>query len=229
MLTERDIDILQQQIQDGQKPTLYYLCHFIETREGYIDEAHYKSIPRFKVLEIKINKIENAYFEYLNFVNNEENYHVESEIEHYDEFTTYIHYYTVPNKEKVSNGITTVMPSAIYGYRRQTIQNGEVISDYSDKSPIIPIYTNDIIYGDLKGDDLTAALDNKKLDWKYLKLDKPAKVDAVGEYHYVTSDWYVIECENFPRTEHILINTHDKTAYFRDIHDAFNFKAQCEA
>lgn len=229
MLNQYDIDILQQQIQNGETPELFYVANMLETREGTIDEAHFKSVPYYKVIKIKISKIDNAYWEVLNFMENPDDYHEESEEEYYDEFTKYIHHYTVPNDNPKQKDFNAKMPSIIYGYRRQVYENDELIADYSDKSPVKVVYTNEIHYGDLVGDDVTEALNNGDLDWKYKKLDNVAKVDIVEDYKYITSNWYILECVNFPRTEHILINTKAKTAYFRDLNDAFNFVKQCEA
>lgn len=228
MLNQLDIDILQQQIQNKQIPELYYVAHNIETREGLIDESQYKSVPRFKIIKVKISKIFNAYKEYLNFVNNPDNYHVEQEEEFYNMDTSYIHYYTVPNSGTTKKYFNARMPSIIYGYRRVVKEGDQVITDYSDASPVKPVFVNALEYGELKGDDIQAQYDAGNLDWKYITLENKEIVDGI-EYKYVTSDWYILECENFPRTEHILINTKSKCAYFRDLKEAFDFVEQCEA
>ena len=42
-------------------------------------------------------------------------------------------------------------------------------------------------------------------------------------------DINILKCENFPRTEHILINTKTKNAYFTNLEDAYNYMQQLEA
>ena len=37
MLTEKDLDLLMQQIQSGEETYLYYVAHMIEPREGLMD------------------------------------------------------------------------------------------------------------------------------------------------------------------------------------------------
>ena len=46
MLTQLDIDKLQIQIQSGKTPEIYYAAHYIECREGVIDEEQYKSVSQ---------------------------------------------------------------------------------------------------------------------------------------------------------------------------------------
>ena len=91
----------------------------------------------------------------------------------------------------------------------------------NEPSPVKAVFTNDLQYGTLKGNDIINAYNNKKLNWKYMTLENKEIVDGV-EYKYVTSDWYILKCDNFPRTEHILINTKNKNAYFTNLSDAFN-------
>ncbi len=224
MLTQFDIDELQQQIQSGNKPELYYVCHMIEPREGVIDEAKFKSVSKFKVIKIKISEISNAYFEYLNYKNNKNKYHEETEEVYYDMFKKYIHHYTVPNEPSGNKDINPRMPSIIYGYNIEN-KDGSLTNI---PSPVKAIFTNELEYGSLKGNDLKNAYNNKKLEWKYMTLNKKEIVDGI-EYKYVTSDWYILKCVNFPRTEHILINIKDKTMYFRNLQDAFNTIEQLEA
>lgn len=228
MLNQLDIDELQMEIQGGNTPELYYVCHYIEPREGVIDEEHYKSVSRFRVIKIKITEIINAYFEYLNYENNKDQYHIESEEEYYDRSTKYIHYYTVPNGESTyEKDFNPRIPSIIYGYQRQIIHE-EITEDYNEPSPVKAVFTNALEYGKLRGKDITTAYRDGDLDWKYMTLDHTEHVDD-DDYKYVTSDWYILKCGNFPRTEHILINTKSKTAYFRELDDAFNFIDQLEA
>ena len=221
MLNQRDIDLIMQDIQSGKDVYIYYVAHHVELREGLLDEHIRKSVSQFKPVKVKITGIKNAYFEYLNFLNNPENYHTESEEVYYDPVTKYIHYYTVPNgKESYSKDLNSRLPSAIYGYRRQIIVDGNTAKEHIDPSPVKEVYTNALEYGDLVGTDITNAFNNGKLDWKYMKLDNMAIVDGI-EYKYITSDWYILEIENFPRPEMPLVNIDQHCAYFRDLADAF--------
>ena len=229
MLNQLDIDKLQLKIQNGETPELYYVAHAIEPREGEIDEVQYKSVSRFRAIKIKISEISNAYFEYLNFVNNPNNYHEESEESYYDRFTKYIHYYTVPNytRKDSDNNIVSRMPSIVYGRRKHVIIDGTV-TEINEPSPVKPIFVNVLEYADFRGTDIQAMYNANKLNWKYMHLNKPELVDGV-QFNYVTSDWYILKCINFPRIEHILINTKLKSSYFTNLNDAFDFINQLEA
>ena len=70
MLTQLELDSMQMKIQNGEIPEIYFVAHYVECREGIIDAEQYKSVPRFKVIKIKISEIQNAYFELLNYRNN---------------------------------------------------------------------------------------------------------------------------------------------------------------
>lgn len=235
MLTQLEIDNMEMQIQKGKSlPEIYFVAHYVECREGIIDAEQYKSISKFKIIKIKINEIENAYFEYLKFLKaggiNGENYHVETEEEYYDTKTKYIHYYAVPNsKTPITKDINPRMPSIIYGYLRKVVnEDGDVLKVMNEPSPVKEVYTNELEFGDLKGKDLKEAYDSGKLDWKYMNLPAKQVVDGI-EYQYVTSDWYILKAENFPRTEHILINTKTKNAYFTNLDEAYKYMQQLEA
>ena len=235
MLTQLEIDNIVQQIQKGEElPEIYFVAHYIECREGVIDAEQYKSISKFRIIKIKIAEIENAYFELLRYLRsggvNGEKYHIETEEEYYDTKTKYIHYYSVPNTEEpITKDINPRMPSIIYGILRKKItEDDEVLQVINDPSPVKEVYTNELEFGDLKGKDLKEAYDSGKLDWKYMNLPAKQVVDGI-EYQYVTSDWYILKAENFPRTEHILINTKTKNAYFTNLDEAYKYMQQLEA
>ena len=230
MLTEKDLDLLMQQIQSGQDVYLYYVAHMIEPREGLMDEHFFKSLSKFKVIKIQLTGIQNAYFEYLNYVENPSNYHVETEESYYDCRSKYIHYYTVPNaKESYDNEFNPRMPSIIYGYRRKfrdLVKHED--KEMSDVSPVKIKYTNALYYGDKNSDEVTDAFTDGKLDWKYRKLNNPESVDGI-EFNYITSNWYILDIKNFPTVEKPLINTQQYCSYFRNLVDAFNFLEQLKA
>lgn len=234
MLTQLEIDQLQQQIQAGKKPEIYYVAHYIEYREGVIDEEQYKSVSHFIPVKITISEIKNAYFEVLNFKNaggiDSNKYHIEEEEVYYDINTKYIHYYIVPNgKSSYTKDLNPRTPSIIYGYARKIVNSdGKTLATINEPSPVKAVFTNDLEYGTLKGNDIIDAYENKKLDWKYLTLTNKEIVDGV-EYKYVTSDWYILKCDNFPKTEDILVNINNKNAYFVHLTDAFKYIQQLEA
>lgn len=225
MLTQYDIDKLMQSIQAGNDTYLYYVAHMIEPREGFLDELIYKSVSRFKVIKIKVTGIQNAFFEYLNYKENPDNYHVEEEECYYDISSKYIHYYITPNGTgNYSKDFNSRMPSMIYGYKRKLYKDGNLYKDIVDPSPIKEVYTNAIEYGDCTPAQALSQLNAGNLDWKYRKLTNGENVDGII-YDYVTSDWYVLDVENFPRTEKPLININQKTAYFMD-HESAEFAIQ---
>lgn len=219
-----DIDNLMRSIQQGNDTYLFYVAHMIEPREGLLDEHIYKSASKFKVIKVKVTDIQNAYFEYLNYVNNSNNYHEETEESYYDCKTKYINRYIVPNGSgSYIKDFNPRTPSIIYGYRRQIIDLvTKKFKIVTDPSPIKVKYTNLLQYQDLVGNDVNEIFNSGALDWKYKKLSKVAVVDGI-KYNYITSDWYILDIENFPRTEKPLINTKQISCYFTTLTDAFNY------
>ena len=228
MLNQKDIDVLQLKIQNGETPELYYIANVIELRERYMDESYYKSVDRYRIVKVKISEINNAYFEYLNYKNNPNNYHVEEEIVYYGINDKYINYYTVPNTVKNNKDFNPKQPSMIYGIKRKLYNGTEFIGEYEDKSPIKEVYTNDLEYGDMKKSEVLEAFNNGKLDWKYMRLENGRDVDGII-YEYLTSDWYTIRVDNFPKTELTLINTKQNSSFFINLGDACNWIEQFEA
>ena len=230
MITQENIDSMMLDIQDNKDVYIYYIAHMVECREGYIDEYKFKSVQDFRVLKLKVNSISNAYFEYLNYKNNPSKYHTEQEESYLDEFTKYIYYYTVPNK--ANNTVYTKdfnprMPSIVYGVRRKVYRSGILVGDYSDPSPILPEYIKTMEYSNLSSSEVTRRFNNHKLDWKYQKRSTPIINDGIS-YNYITSDWYILDIENFPRTEKPLINVKQKTAYFMSNIDAQYYLKQLQ-
>lgn len=229
MLNQRNIDTLMSSIQNGFDTYIYYIAHRVECREGAIDEFVYKADADFIVLKLKLKDIRNAYFELQNFKNYPDQYHTESEETYEDEFTKYVRYYNVPNgKDEYSKDFNPRLPSAIYGYRRRLYRSGILVKDYTDDSPVKEVFTNALVYGDLDANKVLDKFNQGKLDWKYKKLEKPVLIDAVV-YKYITSDWYILDIENFPRTEMPLINVKQKTAYFMSNTEAQSVKRQLKA
>ena len=65
-------------------------------------------------------------------------------------------------------------------------------------------------------------------DWKYIKCN-PATLIGNVQYNYLTSDWYILDIEEYPRKEKSLVNVKQKTAYFLDIDEAFEQLYQLRA
>lgn len=234
MLNEYDIDTLAYEIYQGRIPEIYYVAHMIEPREGVMDEHVYKSISKFKVIKVKVKSIKNAYIEYINYIKHKSNYHIEEEECYYDRFTKYINEYIVPNVSSAENNTLPFnprMPSIIYGYARKiTNYNTGQTEDIINPSPIKVKYLNieGLSFKNMNQNDIITAVNNDILNWKYIKLIHPENVDGI-DYNYVTSDWYILNTINFPRTEMPLINTNQYSAYFMNINDAFNYIEQLEA
>ena len=231
MLTQADIDTLKYKIDKGEKAEVYYIAHMIEGREiNTLDEFTYKGISNFKIIKIEIEDIENAYFEYLNYEKdtNMKKYHVEEEECYYNpikdsvgNYEKYVHKFVVPNGEtSYSKDINSRMPSIIYGYARTITLNGEE-KTITDPTPVKPVYK--------QFKDHSFSVDsNYNLDWKYMELDHPAKVDGI-EFNYITSDWYILTLKNYPMIEKPLINVKDHSAYFMNLEDAFSYLEQLKA
>ena len=229
MLTQLEIDKIAKGLQEGMPQYLYYVAHYVETREGVIDESQYKSVARFRVIKTKVTSVTNAYLEVKHYWEHKELYDIEEEIEMYDANTEYKHFYVVPIANKsYSKPLNPRMPSIIYGVTRTATTLDGTIHYNNDDSPVKPIYTNALEYAGLTDGYVKDEYGRGNLDWKYITLSTPAIVDGI-EYKYITSDWFIIETENFPRTEHPLVKAGDKCAYFMNPQDAFNFIKECEA
>ena len=239
MITQKEVDKIHQDLDNNREVYLYYVAHNIELREQILDEHIYKSKSDFRVIKLKLTDISNAYMEYLNFINNPDQYHEETEEEYYSsgrhlvgDFTTYspyekyIHYYTVKNEE-IDNArpFNSRMPSIIYGHKRKIFNRDGSYNMKNDPSPISLNYTNNPEYGDIPTSDVKDLINNDLLSWKYLRFNIPAVSDGV-KYDYGTSDWYILDIENFPRVEKPLINVKQKCAYFLDINEAFEYMYQ---
>ena len=229
MLKEKDIDTLAIRLQSGIDAFVYYIAHRSECREGYIDEYAYKTNTNFRVLKQKVTGINNAWFEYLKFVSNPENYSTEYEEAYMDEFTKYVYYYNTPNTTPPYQApMNPRNPSIIYGVRRILYKSGIVVGNYTDPTPIKPKYTNVLTFGSLSSNEIQTKYDNGLLDWKYKTLDNPIVTDGI-EFKYLTSDWFILDIENLTRTEKPLINTKQKTAYFMTVDDAMSNLRQLRA
>ena len=180
MLTEKDIDSLQDTIEHYGSADLYYISHQVERRESYIDEVTYKSIAQFKIQKLKLKGISNAYFEYLNYKSRPDLYFEESEeiIDKNGNKTLY--YYVVPKpKQQYTKEFNPRMPSAIYGRQRKIYINDILKYEYVDPSPVKPVYTNVITYNNLDRVKALELLNDGGLAWKYKVLDEPLEVGQV--------------------------------------------------
>ena len=70
--------------------------------------------------------------------------------------------------------------------------------------------------------EINNAFNNGKLDWKYKKLKNPENVDGI-DYHYITSNWYILDTNEFLKTEMPLINVNKFSSYFTDLTKAFDY------
>lgn len=218
MLNQLDIDTLMQTIQNGREAFVYYIAHNVELREGYIDELAYKSNPKFRILKLKVTGITNALWEVQNYLSRPNNYHVEEEESYPSPNYKYVNYFIVPNNaSSYSAPFNARMPSAIYGVRRRLFDSSgrQIGSDTTDPSPVKEVYTNELWYGNTQYSSLPSTL-----SWKYKSISS-TNVDGIT-YRYLTSDWFILDIANFLRTEKVLINVKQKTAYFMTLEAAYN-------
>lgn len=229
MLNQSDIDTLMQTIQSGAPAHIYYVAHMIEGREtDILDEHSYKNVSKFKVVKVEVENIENAYFEYLNYINNPDSYHIEEEEYYYHPSAKYIKYFITPNKKDSYNkDLNPRTPSIIYGYKRKIYVDNKV-NEVIDPTPVKEVYTNALEFGNAKSSETISMFDSGKLYWKYMKLSPPAIVDGI-EYNYLTSNWYILTLKNYPMIEKPLINVNEHSSYFMDIQDAFRYIEQLVA
>lgn len=227
MLSQADIDHLMTTIQSGQPAYIYYAAHMIEGREtDILDEHSYKDVSEFKVVRVQVENIQNAYFEYLNYVNHPENYHIEEEEFYYHPSAKYMQCFITPNmKDNYDKDLNARMPSIIYGFSRKVYSFDGAINEVHDPSPVKAVFTNALEFGDKTTSEVTEAMNSGELDWKYMKLENSEIVDGI-EYNYVTSDWYILTLKNYPMIEKPLINVKQHSGYFLDIQDAFRYIEQ---
>ena len=228
MLSQSDVDFIMKTIQSGEPAYVYYVAHMIEGREtDILDECSYKDVSKFKVVKIQVDNIQNAYFEYLNYVNNPDNYHVEEEEYYYHPEAKYTQLFITPNNTIGSHekDINPRMPSIIYGVYRKVYGVDGSLKEVHDPSPVKPVFLNTLEFGDLSISETIECMESGNLDWKYMKLDSPEIVDGI-EYNYVTSDWYVIDLKNYPMVEKPFINVKQHNGYFINIQDAFSYIEQ---
>lgn len=231
MLTEKEIDTLKFNIENNDDAYVYYVAHMIEPREGVIDEVNYKDISQFKIIKLKVKDIYNAYFEYLNYLSNRMNYHIEKEECYYDINTMYINEYIVPNgNASYTKDFNPRIPSIIFGIARKVYDKDLNVKEIIDQSPIKHKFVNkqDMFFMNEEQTRLYTDLHMDKLSWKYQQLNTPEICDGI-EYYYITSDWYILDIENFPSVEKPLINIKEKNAYFINLEDAFNYLEQLKA
>lgn len=230
MLTQSDIDGLMDLIQYDSPAYIYYIAHMSEVRQtSSTDKCVYKDISDFKVIKVRVSDIQNAYFEYLNYLNNPDDYHTESEECYYAPDSKYMHYYITKNLDDNYNlDINPRIPSIIYGCKRLIYTINGYTNEVTDPSPIKPIYTNSLEYSNKTKEQVNSDFDNNKLNWKYIKLNSPESVDGV-DFNFVTSDWYILTLQNFPTIEKPLININRCNEYFINIDDAFRYIEQLKA
>lgn len=230
MLSQNDIDNLMINIQSGEPAYIYYVAHMIEGREtDILDEHSYKNISRFKVVKVEVSDIQNAYFEYLNYVNHPENYHIEEEEYYYHPFAKYMQCFVTPNhQDSYEKDLNARMPSIIYGFHRKVYDFDGAIKDVIDPSPVKAVFTNTLEFGNKNNLEISENIKTGKLNWKYMILKDPEIVDGI-KYNYITSDWYILTLKNYPMIEKPLINVKEHSGYFINIKDAFNYIDQLMA
>lgn len=225
MLSEIDIDAIASMANDttSPNPEIYYVANMIETREGIIDECHYKSNPKYKIIPVKVKSVLNAYFEYNSFLLNPNQYGYEEEEEYFDDSTHRVHQYIVKNSEKSS--FTNRTPSIIFG-----VKHYDGSKDIIEESVVKPIYLakRELKYGERSSTAVSSELSKGKLSWKYMKLDKPPTINGEVK-EYVSSNYYILELENFHSLEKPLVNPNEKCSYFMNIKDAVSYMKELEA
>lgn len=155
----------------------------------------------------------------------------------YEPGPAYIHHYITKNTEgDFTKDFNSRIPSIIYGYTR-VVKTTEGETTITDPSPVKAIWTNAILYEGKKEAEAEEAFNKGELDWKYklavdcrleeedednednIEIKDTVNVDGI-EYKYVTSDWYILDIENFPMIEKPLIVAGRRSGYFMTIADA---------
>ena len=228
MIKEQDLDLLHYNINRYGYSDIFYIAHKIELIESYVDELAYKSKPEFKVMQLKLTGINNAYWEYLNYLEYPLDYHTEEQTFWFNDDIKYIEYYTVPNKkQQYVDEFNARMPSIIYGKKRIFYKDDVLVASYNDPSIILPEYTNVLTYNDNTAERVLELFNNHELDWKYKKLVEPVYNDNI-KFDYVTSNWYILDIDNLPRAEKHLISIKQKNAFFVNLKDAFSIYKELE-
>ena len=230
MITRVNLDELVQTIQSTGEADIFYVAHRIERRRGTVDDFLYKSAADFEILKLKLKGVTNAYFKYLDYLENPNDYHTESEESYIEPGIKHVNYYTVPNaKESYTKDFNPRIPSIIFGRKRKLYNStGILVADFNDPSFVTPWYTNSLIYWPKTAARVMSDFESGNLDWKYRKLDEAVKVDGVDLW-YMTSDYYILDIENFPKVEMPLICVDQQNAYFTNVDDALSCLKQLKA
>ena len=222
MIKENELDLLHYNIKRYGYADLFYIAHLLELREGYVDKFAFKSHPEFKIVQLKLTGIDNAYWEYLNYKEHPLDYHTEEITYWYSDNIKYTEYYTIRNKkQQYVDEFNPQIPSIIYGKKRVFYKDNTLIANYDDLSFILPEYTNVLTYNDNTVEKVLELFNNGELDWKYRKLDEPIYNDST-KFEYVTSNYYILDIANFPRVEKNLISIKEKNAFFVNLQDAYS-------
>ena len=227
MLKMRDLDYLHYQYWNNRTlPTIYYIAHNVELREGYADEVMYKSKPGFSIIEIKVKEIRNALWELMDFQQFPDDYYTTSQTVIMSPTEKYVHYFT---ESKIGDiRVPQRLPSIIYGVKRVLYKNGAVAVEYNDPSPVQPVYTNELSFMEHSKSVCEQLFNDGKLNWKYKEAIAGTIIDGIP-YKYITSPWYILKTDDLYHLEHHLVNVNQKNAFFLYPQDALSYKEELEA
>lgn len=224
---------------------IYYVANLLEGRTDIYGEANLKFTPKYKIVKLKVLDIKNAAIERFYYENHKNEFHSETETSYYGDpgnineliddqngfaATEYEDIFIAKNQPtgtSYTKDLNPRVPSVVYGYRRRvydTVHQVEKIVEIP--SPVSYIYTMHCnLYDKNNNYERQIIVPYSDANWKFIQLDSPKEVDE-GSFSFITSDWYLLDIENYPSIEKPLINVKEKNSYFIDINDAINYMNQ---
>ena len=207
MLSEKEIDMLL----EGDVREVYYVAHMNEVVNPFMDFTHYITKPTYVVVKLYVDRIVNAYIEYMNLQKFPGNYEYNIETVWYSDSSKHNIKYYVSN-----NSITNaIIPVGIFDSEHTvySMDNKDDKTISKLKSSIPVLYTND-----------RTILNDRK----YYHLSEVMDMGAY-KFEYAYSDYYIIQGHSTSVVKNLLIKVDDINQVFINLDDALAHANQLEA
>lgn len=207
MLNEKEIDMLL----EGNVREVYYVAHMNEVANPFMDFTHYITKPTYVVVKLYVDKIINAYIEYMNLHKLPGEYEYNTETIWYSDSSKHnIKYYT--NKDSTINAI---IPVGVFDSEHTIYsmddKNAKTTSNLKSSIPVL--YTND-----------RTILNDRK----YYRLPEMMDMGAY-RFEYAYSDYYILQGHSTSVVKNLLIKAGDINQIFINLDDALAHANQLEA
>ena len=207
MLSEKEIDMLL----EGDVREVYYVAHMNEVVNPFMDFTHYITKPTYVVVKLYVDRIVNAYNEYMALQKLPGSYEYNTETVWYGDGSKHnIKYYA--NKDSITNAI---IPVGIFDSEHTvySMDNKDDKTISNLKSSIQVLYTND-----------RTILNDRK----YYRLPEVMDMGAY-KFEYAYSDYYILQGHSTSVVKNLLIKVGDINQVFINLDDALAHANQLEA